>query len=50
MTQMITQAEIEAAKAVLRAVREANNPVNNARNIHTFRSVSPTLRQPTFDR
>ena len=44
------QAVIEAAKAAIMAVREANNPVSNARPIHAVLiSCSPALKHPTFD-
>ena len=50
MTQAITWAAIEAVKAAIIAVREVDNPVNNARQLHTMsRSGNPTLRQPTVD-
>ena len=45
MTHVIILAVIKAAKAVTMAVREADNPVNNASQIHiTPRSGGPVLR------
>ena len=50
ITQVITQEVIEATKAAIMAVREADNPVDNARPIHTMpRSGMPVLQQPMFD-
>ena len=44
------QATTEASKAAIIAVREAGNPVNSAKPVHTKpRSDCPALRQPTFD-
>ena len=43
------QAAIEATKAEIMAIREADNPVNSARPIHTTaRLDSLAWRQPTF--
>ena len=48
--QVIMKGVIEATKAAVIAVREADNPVTNARQIHTTpKSSSPALREPTFD-
>ena len=45
MTQATTQAVIDAPKAVITAIRKADNPVNNARPIHTTqRSSNPVLK------
>ena len=50
ITHVAMQAGIEAAKAAIMAVREADNPVNNARPIHRMaRSISSVVRQLTFD-
>ena len=50
MPQTIMQAEIKVTKAPVIALREADNLVNNARQIHTMpRSGSTVLRQQTFD-
>ena len=49
MTQAIMQVAIEATKAVVMAVIEVDNPVNNARPIHVMpRSGILALRQPTL--
>ena len=50
MTQAILQATIEATKADIMAVRKANNPVNNAKSLHTVpRSWGPILKQQTLE-
>ena len=50
MGQAIMQAAIEAIKGAILAVREADNPVNGVRPIHTIpRLDSLVWRQPTFD-
>ena len=50
MTQVIMQAANEATKASVMVLNEADNPVDNARPIHTRpRSIGPVLRQPMFD-
>ena len=44
------QTTIQAAKAAIMMVREAENPINGARPVHTMpRSGNPVLRQPTLD-
>ena len=48
ITQVITV--IQAVKEAVMVVNEVQNPVNNARPIHSMpRSGSHVLRQPTFD-
>ena len=50
MIQAIKQAANEAIKEALMVVREADNPVNNARPICTTpRSGGPNLKHPIFD-
>ena len=50
MTQVVNKAEIEAAKAAVIAIIEADNQVNNARPKHkTPRSGGPVLRLQMFD-
>ena len=50
MTHAIMQAVIEATKAAIMAIREADNLVNNARPVHTGpRSGSLALKQSTSD-
>ena len=50
MMQATLQAAIEATKATLITVREADKPFNNVSPIHkTPRLGSPVLRQPMFD-
>ena len=49
MTQTLTQAVTEATKAVIMAVRDADDLVNAARPVQTIpRTGSPVLKQPTF--
>ena len=50
MTKKTTQASIKASRAAIMAVREADNPVNYAGQVHTMsRSNGPVLRHPVFD-
>ena len=50
MTQAIVQAEIEAVKALIIAVREADNLFNSAIPLHTMpKSGSPAVREPKFE-
>ena len=50
MTQIKTQAAIQAAKTAIMTVRETDNLVSNARPVHTMPgSGSPVLKQLTFD-
>ena len=47
MKQAIMQTIIEGAKAAIMAVREGDNPTNNATTIHiTQRLGGPALRRP----
>ena len=46
----ITQTMIEATRATIMAMREADIPTNNARPMHTMpRSGCSVQRQPLFD-
>ena len=50
MTQAITLAVIDVARASLMSVREAEGPTKTTRAVHTVPTSSgPTFRQPTFD-
>ena len=50
MTEAIMQAAIKATKETIMATREAENPVNNARPVHTApRSGGLASNQSTFD-
>ena len=47
--QTLTWADIEAAKAAVRAVKEADNPVKAARSVHVLpKTGGLSLKQPTF--
>ena len=50
MLYAITQSVIEATKAAIMAVKQAENPVNSARLVQVMhRTGSPALKQPTFN-
>ena len=50
MTQAIMKAAIEATKVEVMTVREADNPANDARPIHTIPRLGvAALGQSTFD-
>ena len=50
MRWTIMQTAIEANKAAIMAVREAEIPVNNTRSLQTvLRMGGPTLNYPSFD-
>ena len=50
MVQTIQRGAIEAAKAAIMAVKEAENPVNTARSIEGMpRTGGPALKESIFD-
>ena len=49
MTQAITQAVTEPAKAAIMVVRETDAPSKEMSTTNSTKSKWPALRQPTFD-